>query len=118
MMRKALIMMPKLLTFALVALFFSACGPASPYVIDQPQPDEMKRGGGLFSGDDGEFVIYGSSPAGPGSPPPEASLGSGVAATAEAPEGLTGDHENASYTDAVLPPPGEEDSQQEAPAAN
>ena len=118
MMRKALIMMPKLLTFALVALFLSACGPASPYVIDQPQPDEMKPGGGLFSGDDGEFVIYGSSPAGPGSPPPEASLEGGVAATTEVPEGLIGDHENARYADEVFPRPGEDDSEQEAPAAN
>ncbi len=118
MMRKALIMMPKLLTFALVALFLSACGPASPYVLVQPQPDEMKPGGGLFSGDDGEFVIYGSSLAEQGSPPPEASLDGGVAATSEVNEGLTGDHENARYTDAVFPPPGEEDSKQEAPAAN
>ncbi len=47
-----------------------------------------------------------------------ASLGGGAAATAEVPGGLTADYENASYTDAVFPPPGEEDSQQEAPAAN
>ncbi|MCH8197232.1 MAG: hypothetical protein IH904_04030 [Proteobacteria bacterium] len=40
----------------------SACGPASPYVIDQPQPDEMKPGPGLFSkkyGKDGEIYLIG-----------------------------------------------------------
>ncbi len=49
------------LAIGLVALFLSACGPASPYVIDQPQPDEMKPGPGLFSGKDGEYVLWGSS---------------------------------------------------------
>ncbi len=50
------------LAIGLVASFLSACGPASPYVIDQPQPDEMKPGPGLFSkkyGHDGEFYLIG-----------------------------------------------------------
>ncbi len=49
------------LAIGLAALFLSACGPASPYVIDQPQPDEMKPGRGLFTGKDGEYVLWGSS---------------------------------------------------------
>ena len=50
------------LAIGLLASFLSACGPASPYVIDQPQPDKMKPGPGLFSktyGDDGEIYIVG-----------------------------------------------------------
>lgn len=83
----------KSVVVVLAALVLAACGSAKPFDY-QPTADEMMPGGGLFSGDDGEFVIYGSSPAGPGSPP----------------EGLTGDHENARYT--------EDDSRQEAPAAD
>ncbi len=49
------------LAIGLVALFLSACGPASPYVIDQPQPDEIPPGPGLFTGKDGEYVLWGSS---------------------------------------------------------
>ncbi len=45
----------------LVAVFLSACGPASPYVIDQPQPDEIPPGRGLFTGKHGEYAILGSS---------------------------------------------------------
>ncbi len=51
------------LAIGLLASFLSACGPASPYVIDQPQPDKMKPGPGLFSknyGRDGEIYIIGS----------------------------------------------------------
>ncbi len=51
------------LAIGLLASFLSACGPASPYVIDQPQPDKMKPGPGLFSkkyGHDGEIYIIGS----------------------------------------------------------
>ena len=50
------------LAIGLLASFLSACGPASPYVIDQPQPDEMKPGPGLFTkkyGHDGEYYIIG-----------------------------------------------------------
>ena len=56
-------MVSKGLAIGLVVSFLSACGPASPYVIDQPQPDEMKPGPGLFSkkyGKDGEFYLIGS----------------------------------------------------------
>ncbi len=53
-------MMQKVLAFALAVLFLSACGPASRYGIDQPQPDEIPPGPGLFSGKDGEFVLYGN----------------------------------------------------------
>ncbi len=45
------------LIVALVALVLAACGGAKPFDY-QPTADEMKPGGGLFSGDDGEFVIY------------------------------------------------------------
>lgn len=51
------------LAIGLLASLLSACGPASPYVIDQPQPDEMKPGPGLFSkkyGHEGEIYIIGS----------------------------------------------------------
>lgn len=54
-------MVSKGLAIGLVALFLSACGPASPYVIDQPQPDEIPPGPGFFSGKDGEYVLWGSS---------------------------------------------------------
>ncbi|MFQ5765574.1 MAG: hypothetical protein ACE5GT_11645 [Rhodospirillales bacterium] len=54
-------MVSKGLAIGLVALFLSACGPASPYVIDQPQPDEIPPGRGLFTGKDGEYVLWGSS---------------------------------------------------------
>ena len=54
-------MVAKGLAIGLVALFLSACGPASRYVIDQPQPDEIPPGPGLFSGKDGKFVLYGDS---------------------------------------------------------
>ena len=50
------------LAIGLLASFLSACGPASPYVIDVPQPDKMKPGPGLFSkkyGHDGEIYIVG-----------------------------------------------------------
>ncbi len=56
-------MVTKGLAIGLLASFLSACGPASPYVIDQPQPDEMKPGPGLISkkyGHDGEIYIIGS----------------------------------------------------------
>ena len=53
-------MIQKALTVALVALVLSACGPASRYVIDQPQPDEIPPGPGLFTGKDGKFVLYGN----------------------------------------------------------
>ena len=48
------------LAIGLLAYLLSACGPASPYVIDVPQPDQMKPGPGLFSktyGHDGEIYI-------------------------------------------------------------
>ncbi len=54
-------MVSKGLAIGLAALFLSACGPASPYVIDQPQPDEIPPGRGVLSGKDGEFVIFGRS---------------------------------------------------------
>lgn len=41
----------------LAALVLAACGSAKPFDY-QPTADEMKPGGGLFSGDDGEFVIF------------------------------------------------------------
>ncbi len=47
------------LILAVVVMFLSACGRASSYVIDQPQPDEIPPGPGLFSGKDGKFVLYG-----------------------------------------------------------
>ena len=50
-----------LLAIGLAALLLSACGPASPYVIDQPQPDEIPPVRGVLSGKDGEFVIFGRS---------------------------------------------------------
>ncbi len=53
-------MIRKALAVALVALVLSACGRASSYVIDQPQPDEIPPGHGLFSGEDGKFVLYGT----------------------------------------------------------
>ncbi len=53
-------MIRKALTIALVALGLSACGPASRYVIDQPQPDEIPPGPGLFTGKDGKFILYGN----------------------------------------------------------
>ena len=52
-------MVSKGLAIALVALFLSACGPARPYAIDQPQPDEIPPGPGLFTGEQGEWVIIG-----------------------------------------------------------
>ena len=54
-------MVSKGLAIGLAVLILSACGPASPYVIDQPQPDEIPPGRGLLSGSDGEFVILGRS---------------------------------------------------------
>ncbi len=54
-------MVSKGLAIGLAALLLSACGPASPYVIDQPQPDQIPPGRGLLSGNDGEFVIFGRS---------------------------------------------------------
>ena len=54
-------MVSKGLIIGLAALHLSACGPASSYVIDQPQPDEIPPGRGLLSGSDGEFVILGRS---------------------------------------------------------
>ncbi len=53
-------MIRKALTVAFVALVLSASGRASSYVIDQPQPDEIPPGHGLFSGEDGKFVLYGT----------------------------------------------------------
>ncbi len=50
-------MVSKGLAIGLAALLLAACGPASPYVIDQPQPDEIPPGRGLLSGSDGAFVI-------------------------------------------------------------
>ncbi len=43
---------------ALVSLGLAACGGAKPYDF-QPTAGEMKPGPGLFSGADGEFVVYG-----------------------------------------------------------
>ena len=48
------------IAIGLVALLLAACGPASRYVIDQPQPDEIPPGRGLFTGKDGEYVVWGS----------------------------------------------------------
>ncbi|MEE8274599.1 MAG: hypothetical protein V3R88_07995 [Alphaproteobacteria bacterium] len=45
------------LIVVLAVLVLAACGTAKPFDY-QPTADEMKPGGGLFSGDDGEFVIY------------------------------------------------------------
>ncbi len=41
----------------LAALVLAACSSAKPFEY-QPTAGEMKPGGGLFSGDDGEFVIF------------------------------------------------------------
>ncbi len=49
------------LAIGFVVVVLSACGPASPYVIDQPQPDEIPPGPGLFTGKDGEWAIFGRS---------------------------------------------------------
>ena len=46
------------LVVALVALGLAACGNVKRFDYE-PVADEMKPGAGLFSGDDGEFVIYG-----------------------------------------------------------
>ncbi|MFQ6017061.1 MAG: hypothetical protein ACE5KF_02600 [Kiloniellaceae bacterium] len=51
-------MVSKCLAIALVALLLSACGRVSPYVVDQPQPDEIPPGPGLLTGPEGEFVIF------------------------------------------------------------
>ncbi len=45
------------LMVAVVALALAACASAKPFDY-QPTADEIKPGGGLFSGDDGEFVIF------------------------------------------------------------
>ncbi len=48
------------LACALVALSLSACGQAKPLPWSEiPMPDEMKPGPGLFSGQDGSYIIYG-----------------------------------------------------------
>lgn len=54
-------MIRKALTVALVVLLLSACGQAKPLVHDIPRPDEIPPGPGLFSGEDGKFVIFGKS---------------------------------------------------------
>lgn len=46
------------LIVVLVALGLAACGNVKQFDY-QPVAGEMKPGAGLFSGDDGEFVIYG-----------------------------------------------------------
>ena len=45
------------LIVVLVTLGLAACGNATPLDV-VPEADEMKPGSGLFSGQDGEFVIY------------------------------------------------------------
>lgn len=50
-------MVLKGLAIGLVVLFLSACGPASRYDIDQPQPDEIPPGPGVFTGEEGEYII-------------------------------------------------------------
>lgn len=49
------------LLVAAAALFLSACvgEPMTQQEVLESQGDSMKEGGGLLSGDDGEFVIYG-----------------------------------------------------------
>ena len=47
------------LIVVLVALGLAACGGNAKRFDYQPVAGEMKPGAGLFSGDDGEFVIYG-----------------------------------------------------------
>ena len=46
------------LIIVLVALGLAACGNVKQFDYE-PVAGEMKPGAGLFSGDDGEFVIYG-----------------------------------------------------------
>lgn len=45
------------LIVVLVTLGLAACGKATPLDV-VPEADGMKPGSGLFSGKDGEFVIY------------------------------------------------------------
>ena len=47
-----------LVALGLVVLGLAACGNVKQFDY-QPVADEIKPGAGLFSGDDGEFVIYG-----------------------------------------------------------
>ena len=46
------------LIVVLVALGLAACGNVKRFDYE-PVADEIKQGAGLFSGDDGEFFIYG-----------------------------------------------------------
>ncbi len=48
------------LIVVLVTLGLAACGKATPFDY-VPEADEMKPGSGLFSGEDGGFVIFGRS---------------------------------------------------------
>lgn len=45
--------------FLVLGLGLGACGGGAKPFDYQPAADEMKPGPGLFSGADGEFVIYG-----------------------------------------------------------
>ncbi len=55
----------------LVTLGLAACGKATPFDYVH-EADEMKPGSGLFSGEDGEFVIYRKPRAEPTEQKPEA----------------------------------------------
>ena len=48
------------LIVVLVKLGLAVCGNAKPFNC-RPEADEMKPGAGLFSGEDGKFVIFGRS---------------------------------------------------------
>ncbi len=58
------------LIVVLITLGLAACGKAKPFDY-QPEADEMKPGSGLFSGKDGEFVIFGRSKTESEEPKPE-----------------------------------------------
>ena len=58
------------LIVVLVTLGLAACGKATPF--NSVPAGEMKPGSGLFSGKDGEFVIYGKPSAEPVEQKPEA----------------------------------------------
>ena len=47
------------LIVVLVAFGLAACGSSVKKFDYEPVAGEMKPGAGLFSGEDGEFVIYG-----------------------------------------------------------
>lgn len=54
-----------MLPTALLMVALSACGNVTP--IDYTEPHDIQPGPGLFSGKDGDFVLYGEREAAPGS---------------------------------------------------